>query len=50
MGHYEASIRKPLITGNKNYHQISVDVAKPIEGQANNQWWIVFIISMILFL
>ena len=50
MGHYEAPIRKPLVTGNKTYHQISVDVAKPIEGQANKQWWIVFSISMVLFL
>ena len=50
MGHYEAPIRKPLVTGNKTYHQISVDVAKPIEGQANKQWWIVISISMVLFL
>ena len=39
--HYEAPIRKPLVTGNKTYHQISVDVARPIEGSANKQWWIV---------
>ena len=38
--HYEAPIRKPLVTGNKTYHQISVDVARPIEGSANKQWWI----------
>ena len=48
--HYEAPIRKPLITGNKTYHQISVDVARPIEGNANKQWWIVFSISLILFI
>ena len=48
--HYEAPIRKPLITGNKTYHQISVDVAKPIEGKANKQWWIVFSISLVLFI
>ena len=43
--HYEAPIRAPLVTGNKSYHQITVDVARPIEGSANKQWWIVFIIS-----
>ena len=48
--HYEAPIRKPLVTGNKTYHQISVDVAKPIEGKANKQWWIVFSISLVLFM
>jgi hypothetical protein len=48
--HYEAPIRKPLITGNKTYHQISVDVARPIEGNANKQWWIVFSIAFILFM
>ena len=47
--HYEAPIRKPLVTGNKTYHQISVDVAKPIEGKANKQWWIVFSISLVSF-
>ena len=48
--HYEAPIRKPLVTGNKSYHQISVDVARPIEGVANKKWWIVFGISVILFM
>ena len=48
--HYEAPIRKPLVTGNKSYHQISVDVARPIEGVANKKWWIVFGISLILFM
>ena len=48
--HYEAPIRKPLVTGNKTYHQISVDVARPIEGAANKQWWIVFGIALLLFM
>jgi len=25
--HYEAPIRKPLVTGNKSYHDVSNDVA-----------------------
>ena len=36
--HYEAQIRKPLVTGNKSYHDVSVDVAAPVEGVANKQW------------
>ena len=43
--HYEAPIRKPLVTGDKSYHDVSVDIAAPIEGKANTQWWIVFGIS-----
>lgn len=48
--HYEAPIRRPLVTGEKSYHDVTVDVAKPIEGQANKQWWIVFSIALAAFL
>ncbi len=48
--HYEAPIRTPLITGDKTYHDISVDVAAPIEGKANKSWWIVFTIALVAFL
>ena len=44
--HYEAPIRKPLVTGNKSYHDVTVDVAAPVEGVANKQWWIVFGIAL----
>ena len=36
--HYEAPIRKPLVTGNKSYHDVTLDVAAPVEGKANTQW------------
>jgi molybdopterin-containing oxidoreductase family membrane subunit len=29
--HYEATIRKPLVIGDKSYHDV-VDVAAPVEG------------------
>ena len=48
--HYEAPIRRPLVTGEKSYHDVSVDVAAPVEGKANKQWWIVFGISLAAFL
>ena len=47
--HYEAPIRKPLVTGDKSYHDITVDVAAPVEGIANRQWWIVFGIALTAF-
>ncbi|GAB5401737.1 MAG: polysulfide reductase NrfD [Aureisphaera sp.] len=48
--HYEAPIRRPLVTGDKNYHDVTVDVAAPVEGKANKQWWIVFSIALVAFL
>ena len=46
----EAEIRDSLILGNKSYHDISKDVARPIEGKANKYWWILFSLSLGLFL
>lgn len=48
--HYEAPIREPLVLGDKSYHDISVEIAAPIEGKANKSWWIVFTISLVAFL
>ena len=46
----EAEIRDPLIIGNKTYHDISREIARPVEGKANKYWWILFGISFVLFL
>jgi molybdopterin-containing oxidoreductase family membrane subunit len=48
--HKEAEIRDPLILGNKTYHDISKDIAKPVEGKANKYWWILFSLSLVLFI
>ena len=48
--HKESEIRDPLILGDKSYHDISKDVARPIEGKANKYWWILFSLSLGLFL
>ena len=48
--HYEAPIRRPLVAGEKSYHDVTVDIARPIETRANKQWWIVFLISLAMFL
>ena len=46
----EAEIRDPLILGNKTYHDISKDIARPVEGKANKYWWILFSLSLVLFI
>jgi molybdopterin-containing oxidoreductase family membrane subunit len=50
MAHYEAPIREPLIVGDKSYHDISNDIAAPIEGKANKWWWGVFLLALTAFL
>ena len=45
----EAEIRDPLILGNKTYHDITKDIARPVEGKANKYWWILFSLSLVLF-
>lgn len=50
MSHYEAPIRKPLVLGDKTYHDVTVDVAAGVEGRANKSWWIVFSIALVAFL
>ena len=48
--HYEAPIRKPLVIGDKSYHDITEDIARPIEAPPNKDWWIAFGISMAAFM
>jgi len=48
--HKESEIRDPLILGNKTYHDITKDIAKPVEGKANKYWWILFSLSLVLFI
>jgi Ni/Fe-hydrogenase subunit HybB-like protein len=50
MASHEAAIREPLILNDKTYHQISEDIARPIEGTANKAWWTLFTISVIAML
>jgi molybdopterin-containing oxidoreductase family membrane subunit len=48
--HKESKIRDPLILGNKTYHDITRDIARPVEGKANKYWWILFAISVVMML
>ena len=49
-GHYEAPIREPLIIGHKTYHDITEDIARPIEERAGKLWWISLYAALILFI
>ncbi|XCI75140.1 MAG: NrfD/PsrC family molybdoenzyme membrane anchor subunit [Flavobacteriales bacterium] len=44
--HYEAPIREALILGDKTYHDITKDVARPVETKAGKLWWIAFLIAL----
>ncbi|MCB0428880.1 MAG: polysulfide reductase NrfD, partial [Flavobacteriales bacterium] len=42
----QTTIRKPLIKGNKDLHQITEDVARSVEGKASRLWYIVFTVAV----
>jgi len=48
--HYESQIREPLVNGDKSYHDVTMDVVRPVEGKANKAWWIMFILSLVIAL
>ena len=48
--HQDSEIREPLIIGNRSYHQITEDIARPIEGKANKYWYMAFTAASLLFL
>ena len=39
-------IREPLILGDRTVHDVTVDVARSVEGKANKWWWICFGIAV----
>ena len=43
--HKEASIREPLILGDKSYHDITEDVCRPIENDAPKAWYLMITIA-----
>ena len=48
--HYESPIREPLILEDKTLHDITEDIARPVEGKANKWWWALFLFSLAAFL
>jgi Ni/Fe-hydrogenase subunit HybB-like protein len=47
---YESQVREPLVDGNKDYHQITEDICRPIEAAPSLSWKIGFGISVALLL
>ncbi len=47
---YESQVRVPLVEGDKNYHQITEDICRPVEARPSRAWWIGFIISVAFLL
>ena len=48
--HYESPVREPLVLGDKTYHDITLDVVRPVESTAPKSWWIAFGIALAMFL
>lgn len=46
---YESQVRAPLVEGDKDYHQVTEDICRPVEARPTKAWWIGFTIS-VLFL
>ena len=45
---YESQLREPLVYGNKDYHQVTEDILRPIETKPTRLWYIGFSIAVIL--
>jgi Ni/Fe-hydrogenase subunit HybB-like protein len=50
MSHYESPVRQPLVIGHKTYHDVTVDIARPIENKSGKLWWLAFGIALVTFL
>jgi len=48
--HYESPIRKPLVTGNKSYGDVTVDIARGVVNPPIWQWFLAFGIALAAFL
>ena len=43
---YESQVRPPLVDGDKDYHQVTEDICRPVEAKPTRLWWIGFLISV----
>ena len=43
---YESQTRAALVEGQKDYHQITEDIIRPIEAPPSRLWWTGFLISV----
>src|SRR4028118_2006159 len=47
---YESQIREPLVNGNKDYHQVTEDIIRPIEMKPSKLWYMGFFFSVAMLL
>jgi len=47
---FEASIRQPLVEGNKSIADVSNDICAPIENKPTKLWWLGFSISFVFLM
>ena len=40
---YESQLREPLVYGDKNFHQVTEDICRPIEVKPSKLWYIGFL-------
>src|SRR5579859_810188 len=43
---YESQVRTALVEGQKDYHQVTEDIVRPIEAAPSRLWWIGFLVSV----
>src|SRR4051812_30381954 len=43
---YESQVRPPLVVGDKNYHDVTEDICRPVETKPSKLWWMGFLISV----
>src|SRR6267142_833298 len=47
---YESQLREPLVNGDKDYHQVTEDIVRPIEAKPSRLWYIGFFIAVALLM
>ncbi len=47
---YESQLREPLVYGEKNFHQVTEDILRPIEVKPSRLWYIGFFTAVTLLL
>lgn len=43
--HVTSSVRQPLVTGGKSYHDVTNDIARHVEAKPNIRWFMAFLFS-----
>jgi len=45
---YESMVRPPLVEGDKDYHQVTEDICRPVEARPTKAWWIGLTVSVMV--